>query len=432
MGAGPRRARLIFTLGAAAVVVTVLMGTASAASVPFSTPLVMGYPPAGDDWEPAVASDGHGNVYFVSTHLSGVPGCAGCSIDSVVVQVSHDGGKSFSAPKPLTVNPAVQFDPNVKINSAGEVFVSYLLGKDTVVQHSTDHGAHWSAPVPVDVGIKQSAQMDKPDMAVRGHNVYVAFNIAQRFYVATSHDGGATFTPVQINSKTIGWTLNGGIVVSSTGAIFASWETVHESGNFQGLQDVIVTRSTDGGATWTIFPVDSNLPPGPACGYPQTCGWDFLGTGSAIAVDSAGTLYVDYNAPLSENGAPHIWLKTSTDQGTTWSSRLQLSTDAGNSWHVFGGIAAGGSGDVRVAWMDNRTGAYNVWYRSSTDGGHTWSAEVKVSQFREGYSYVTTQGFAFPYGDYITLALDPTGHVQLAWGEGPNWVGPGNTLYSTS
>ncbi|HYU06520.1 MAG TPA: hypothetical protein VEM77_05020 [Thermoplasmata archaeon] len=97
---------------------------------------------------------------------------------------------------------------------------------------------------------------------------------------------------------------------------------------------------------------------------------------------------------------------------------------------MFPGIAARSAGDVRVAWMDNRTGAYNVWYRSSADGGSTWSAEIQVSAFRSGYAYVTRQGFAFPYGDYITLALDPNGSVQLAWGEGPDYNGPGNTLYS--
>jgi len=53
-----------------------------------------------------------------------------------------------------------------------------------------------------------------------------------------------------------------------------------------------------------------------------------------------------------------------------------------------------------------------------------------VSAFRSGYAYVTHQGFAFPYGDYITVALDPKGNVQFAWGEGPTYSGPGNTLYS--
>src|SRR5207245_7233013 len=138
------------------------------------------------------------------------------------------------------------------------------------------------------------------------------------------------------------------------------------------------------------------------------------------------------NAPHTYIGPPHMCYRSSTDVGFTWSPRIEVSADATSSFHVFPGVAAGSAGDVRVAWMDNRTGAYNVWYRSSSDGGRTWSAEIQVSQFRRGYSYVTTQGFAFPYGDYITLTLDPTGHVQSAWGEGPNWVGPGNTLYATS
>jgi len=116
----------------------------------------------------------------------------------------------------------------------------------------------------------------------------------------------------------------------------------------------------------------------------------------------------------------------------TWSARIMLNADGTSAFHVFPGVGAGDAGDVRVAWMDNRTGAYNIWYRSSSDGGQTWSAEVQVSQFRGGYPYVTAQGFSFPYGDYITLALDSKGHVHLAWGEGPSWSGPGNVLYATS
>src|SRR5438552_11850082 len=135
-GRGVLVGKIALGLGVLAVVVAfagLSVVGAAAGRTGFTTPTVMGFPPAGDDWEPAVASDGLGNVYVLSTHLSGIPGCTGCSIDSIVVQVSHNGGKSFSSPVPLTVNSAVQFDPKVKVNAAGEVFVSYLLGKDTVV-----------------------------------------------------------------------------------------------------------------------------------------------------------------------------------------------------------------------------------------------------------------------------------------------------------
>jgi hypothetical protein len=81
--------------------------------------------------------------------------------------------------------------------------------------------------------------------------------------------------------------------------------------------------------------------------------------------------------------------------------------------------------------MDNRTGQYNVWYRTSTDGGATWSQEVQVSQFASGFPYKTADGFMFPYGDYDAIAWDGA-HVHLAWGEGPSYAGPGNVWYATS
>jgi hypothetical protein len=408
-----------------------LTATASAAVAGFTTPVRLGYP-AGDDWEPAVASDGAGNVYVFYNHIGGVPGCRGCGNPSNLIQVSHDGGTSFSAPKPITVNSAPQFDPQVKVNSLGYVFVSFLLGKNTVIQRSADHGATWTNPIVVNVGMRQGPT-DKDGLAVDGKNVYVGFNVAQRFFVAVSHDSGNTFTVSQMNSHTIGWTLSGGAAVGPDGSVYMSWEAVHQSGNARGSEDVIVTSSHDHGTTWSLSYVDRDLPPGPACGWPQTCGWSFLGTESQIAVDAAGVVYDLYSAPTDDQGSPHIWLKTSSDGGRTWTAQRQMiDADGTPAWHVFPTIDAGASGDVRVAWMDNRTGMFNVWYTSSSDGGVHWAPEVQVSQFYPGYAWITQQGFAFPYGDYFVLDLDPNGTVHLAWGEGPDWIGPGNVFYARS
>src|SRR5438132_7677442 len=178
----------------------------------FGTPLVMGFP-SGDDWEPAVASDGLGHVYVLITHFGGVPGCAGCADPTILVQVSADGGATFAAPMPLVVSADSQYDPQVKINESGAVFVSYLLGKDTVVQRSVDHGATWSVPVVANVGVRQRPT-DKDGLAVQGSDVYVGFDVAQRFFVASSHDGGQTFTVAQINGNTLGWPLNGAAAIA--------------------------------------------------------------------------------------------------------------------------------------------------------------------------------------------------------------------------
>src|SRR2546427_12178093 len=125
--------RIALGLGVRAVVVAfagLSVVGAAAGRTGFTTPTVMGFPPAGDDWEPAVASDGLGNVYMLSTHLSGIPGCTGCSIDSIVVQVSHNGGESFSGPRPLTRHPALPFAPSGRGRAAGEGVCQVPPGKE--------------------------------------------------------------------------------------------------------------------------------------------------------------------------------------------------------------------------------------------------------------------------------------------------------------
>ncbi len=419
-------------LGVAFVLV---VSASAAAGTGFTTPTRMGYP-QGDDWEPSVASDGSGNVYVLITHFGGVPGCRACASPTIMLQVSHDGGSTFTAPVPMTVSSAVQFDPQIKVNAVGYVFVSYLLGKDTVLQRSTDHGATWTNPVAVNVGVRQGPT-DKDGLAVDGAYVYVGFDVSvgsgNRFYVAVSTDFGNTFTVSPVNRKYIGVVLNGGAAVGPDGSVYLIWEAIHQGGNALGPQDVLVTASHDHGATWSVSYVDRNLPPGPDCSY-ASCGYDFLGTGSAIALDHAGTVYVLYNAPLYYRGPPYIWMRWSTDGGQTWSARRMVNADGTAAWHAFPAIDAGASGDVRVAWMDNRTGpfGFNVWYAQSSDGGVHWSAEVQVSQYTPGYAWVTQQGFAFPYGDYITLDLDSGGHVYSAWGEGASYLGPGNVFLAHS
>ena len=415
------------------LVVLLVPATGASPATAFSTPELIGYT-AGDDWEPAVASDGAGNVYIAWAHFGGVPGCGTCGSPAALVEVSHDGGRTFTAATPLWPSAKAEIDFNVEVNASGAVFISYLFGKYAVVQRSTDHGSSWSAPTILDMFIRQGAT-DKPGLAVQGSNVYVAYDNEHRMFVSSSHDGGLTFSTVGINSRTLDsglWSLNAGGTVGPSGTVYFSWVGLVESGNALGLNMVFLTTSTDGGSTWSIDVVDSGLPPGPGCGYPQTCGWDFLGPQMVVAVDSAGSLFVLYNAGTHENGAPYLWFRSLAAGHNSWSPRVQVTGDGTNVWHVFPAMSAVASGDVRIAWMDNRTGMFNVWYRSTTDGGATWSSVLQVSQHATGFIYDQANGFGFPYGDYFVLNLDPKGTVHLAWGEGPSYVGPGNVWYAHS
>ena len=64
-------------------------------------------------------------------------------------------------------------------------------------------------------------------------------------------------------------------------------------------------------------------------------------------------------------------------------------------------------------------------------GGATWSGETVLSTFVTGYNkYIFTDGFRFPFGDYFDMDIDNKSHTQTAWGEGYNWLTPGNVWYT--
>jgi hypothetical protein len=150
-------------------------------------------------------------------------------------------------------------------------------------------------------------------------------------------------------------------------------------------------------------------------------------------------VYLLWNGTVDQsNFAPErIFFSRSGDHGRTFSPRREVSTAPAGAEHAFPAIAVGDrAGDVRLAWMDtpqvavDGTGTWNVRYRATEDDGQTLGPEVRISRFVPGYPYLTPAGFASPYGDYFQMTIDANDATVLAFGEGPNYAGPGNIWVS--
>jgi hypothetical protein len=392
----------------------------------------LGYP-NGDDWEPAIAADHTGNVFVLYPHYGGVPGCNSCPSPTALLQTSSDRGQTWSPPRVLTPNSLGTYQVDVQIVvdplDGKTLYASWLQNNksDAVVTKSTDSGKTWTTPVIAD---STKAGTDKPMLVVRGRDVYVGFDHQQKMWVSASHDGGATFTShlVRQNNE-FGLSLAGGAAIDSRGFVYFAWAGYTRSGNARGPVNLYISKSVDGGVTWTHSLVDTSSSPPDCSAY--NCGWAYLGAQDTIAADANDTLYTLWNAGAVDKGPERIYFAISTDGGSSWSPRKDVSLAPQGVDHSFPTIVTGGAGDVRIAWMDARKAPmWNVYYRTSTDGGSTWSGETLLSSFVDGYSYLNADGFAFPYGDYFSMDVDDHGATQVVWGEGPNWTGPGNIWYT--
>jgi hypothetical protein len=398
----------------------------------FTTQIRLGHQ-SGDGWEPAIAADRSGHVYLLYAQYLGVPGCPTCLSPTQIVQVSDDRGTTWGPPRVIQKVREQGWDSQIVVDPADgkTVYAAWIEKRksDVIIARSTDFGKNWTHVT----ANKINKGADKDILAVRGKDVYVAFNHSTQMYVASSHDGGRTFSEVRINpNANLGWALAGGGTVTPDGAVYFSWNGYEQNGQAKGPVNLFISKSTDGGATWTHKVMDvSGAPPNCSVDF---CGWAFLGAQITLTSDANGVLYALWNAGTTENGPERVWFARSTNGGASWSAKVQVSTARSGAHHAFPAIAAQGSGDVRISWMDTRVrtdnSLWNTYYRSSTNRGTSWSAEQDVSTFVPDVAYIKPDGFEFPFGDYYEIDIDDEGRTQVVDGQGLNYDTPGAVWYT--
>lgn len=349
---------------------------------------------------------------------------------TMLLVTSADAGKSWQAPHVMLESGSGQFDAQIAVDPADRrtIYAAWLQNSKRVVMlaKSVDSGSTWSFTIAV----RGEAELDKPALAVRGQNVYVAFNHEEEVWVAASQDGGRSFTPTRANAESRpGWSLLGAATVDPAGNAYLAWASYSKAGGARGAVNLYVAKSADAGKTWSANLLDvSSAAPG--C-KDEDCGEGFLGAQVALTSDADGTLYALWSAGSTAFGPQQIYFSSSTNAGGSWLPRVSISSAAPGVEHAFPAIVAGTGGDVRIAWMDVRNSSHNTrywntYYRSSSNGGATWGDEIKVSGYVPGYRYIGKEGFRFPFGDYFGMAIDNHGDTQIVWGEGLNYQSPGS------
>lgn len=407
----------------AVLVGSLLVPAASAATTGWAGEGIVG---AGNTWEPFVAADpGSPYVYVVYNDLTGTKQCNTCPSIPMIVRASSDGGATFGPEVQICgvgcPHVAWQYDPTLAVTSTGTLYAVWMNLYTIVFAKSTDHGATWSTPITISGRVSS----DKPWMGIskNGTDIYVTFTkgTGGDLYETHSHNGGSSFSSAQLIGTVAGthYFYSNGLAVLPSGAAVMSASQYPNSNRQVTTAPISIStfRTTNGGTTWIRVNVDSVFA-GPTFA---------TGSTTTLAADATGNLVVEYGGSTSPGLNGNIWAQHSTDGGLTWTGKTLLTPATGGGDASFPAIAAGGTGDFRLTYMDSRTGAWNVWYRASTDGGVTWSADARLSDATSGASYKSAAGFGGPYGDYDGIAITNLGKSVAVMGEGVSFsTGPGN------
>src|SRR5947208_1460470 len=148
-------------------------------------------------------------------------------------------------------------------------------------------------------------------------------------------------------------------------------------------------------------------------------------------------LYLVYtDETVNENNDTDILMRTSTDDGATWSAPVRVNDDATTNSQFLPYVALDATtGTVAVGFHDCRNdngvpgpGGTNMipnddaeyFGTFTTDGGATWAPNRRLSG---GFSNATASGNGIDYGDYVGLSAF-MGKLYTLWADNANCDGP--------
>ncbi len=335
------------------------------------------------------AWDTFGNLFLVYINAN---------VDQINVILSTDGGATFSAP--LTVGTGSIDQPSIAVGN-GSVWVDW----------------------------NQSGSMVARGAPVTGLGVFGPFNAQQAIPSATGSFGGIAVGPGP----------NGGKVIV----------TYQSPTGGQGPATIYANVDADGlGA--------GGFGPRITVSATNVGGFDFIPAQMERSIDAeAGMvwdatggpfnnrIYLVYTEePVNESNDTEIYVRTSTDDGATWTAPVRVNDDPlGPIRSQFlpyivldrtTGVVAVGFHDCRND--DGVNGTNNIpnddaeYYGTfSTDGGATWAPNRRLSG---GFSNATASGNGIDYGDYVGLDAYG-GKLYVMWADNANCDGtnPNGTLH---
>ena len=302
-----------------------------------------------------------------------------------LVAVSSDGCVTFDRVSPIFdgTYPVNFHDKQwIEVGADGTVHVAWLSFFVPGNQYfrSTDKGQSWEGPIVLATWGETLSGEDLPGAPAGqgtiitvgngGRDVYVSWNAGAGIYVATSHDGGASFEEAKLAVETQDDGMeadyrSGGMpfivaddsdVSPHYGNVYLAWQDTRD-----GDRDIFVSASTDGGATWGEPVKVSDAPQGSDQFFP------------AMSVGPDGILDVVFYDRRADPDAKllHLMYTYSTDGGLTWTPNArvtEVAVDPTMSHHQNGMVFIGdyididsSAGAAHPVWVDTRNGVADVF-----------------------------------------------------------------------
>lgn len=343
---------------------------------------------------PDAASDNNGNIVTVwqseynPNYESGY---------SVVFSTTNDNGKTWSPPAPLNPidTPTSSYDENPQVSTDGkgnwvavwssdEDIESSGTDDDIVFVHSTDNGNTWTEPKPVGNHAIGNSQDWYAQISVKEHIWVVLWTSNYQvddldasgdrdIVLSYSTDKGVTWSDASyVNSNAIVNTETDSmaqLAINNDGYGVVAWSGISDSADL----DIYAAVTHDYGLSWTD-PMLINT-----SAITETCIDTCHDYAESVHISENGTTTISWRGNPTSNNDQDVYMSFSSDLGASWSTEINLNTDAftdGRKEHDYFANVVPIKNDYWLAyWTDAKRG--NLTVRTSSDLIN-WSEETVI------------------------------------------------------
>jgi len=285
-------------------------------------------------------------------------------------------------------------------------------GYHLFIRFSSDYGLTWSDTVRVDRGT--STFTDKPMFTTWGRYLYCTYSDfsggTNWIRMCRSSDWGRTWNTGDQNISSAGGQGSCPAVNPTNGHVYAVWGQPCS----WVPTEIWFNRSTDNGASWSTATRILSLTTSS-----HLSGWRANHSFPAMSCDATGKIYVTVQNSMRGTGWD-ICVISSTNGGTTWTAPVRVNDDTNtDSDQYCSWICIDRYNRPHVFWYDSRnyypTNSGDVYYSYSADGGATWRPNERVNDVTPVWLSSTSSQM----GDYQQIDTD-SNYVYCEWSDHRN------------
>ena len=280
-------------------------------------------------------------------------------------------------------DPLVGYDRNGTAYIAGDYGDSEGLGYGFVALQKSTDGIHWSRPVvalrdpglsfPFETSMTVDITFGSPWLNTVYFSGVIWTDQGYKNQVLVSHstDGGATWTQVAVDAVQhypAGDDLTR-ITVGKDGTVYITWMRCPGTGPDKSCKDgvghIMFSKSIDGGNTWSTERLITKVT--------MPTNWALPNTGQrvynypVIGVDNSKGPHSGnlYMAVYSWTGTYlRVQVIRSTDSGATWSKPVPVAPASDTHDQFFPALSVSPGGKVGVSWLDRRNDPADIDYQA--------------------------------------------------------------------